>query len=223
MIIIFSFFSGIVHPGVPHPCNKTARNNNIISTLTRDLSPDGARRVTAKLVNELRKDEVGKKGDQLDLPSGSQNLHITIGQPAEKPQLSADGLIRLKTSTNFSTNQCEAVTQWVRDELGRAYVEPGAREQLIHVKDRLADFFTVKVFVIGKDGEESTTTHHLLYCHEVVPLILSLCDIRDLDPENIVITIGLDDGQGSIKVFLNSFHIPGKNFHCGKVLFYIHF
>ena len=164
-----SFFSGKVHPGVPHPYKKTARNNNIISTLTRDLSPDGARRVTAKLVNELRKDEVGKKGDQLDLPSGSQNLHITIGQPAEKPQLSADGLIRLKISTNFSTNQCEAVTQWVRDELGRAYVEPGAREQLIHVKDRLADFFTVKVFVIGKDGEESTTTHHLLYCHEVVP------------------------------------------------------
>ena len=208
-IILSISLLGIVHPGVQHPCTKTSRNENIVESLTRDLSPDGTRRVAAKLVNELRmNNNTGKKGDSLDLPSGSQNLHITFGQPPAKKQFSREAMVKLKTQGNFSSNQCKTLAQALRVELGRKAVEPGLMEELSQVKHRLADFLRVEeVDMTYKKGENITITPHPLLClDDLGTLLLTVCEVRDLDPEDAVITVGVDDGQQSLKVDIHINH-----------------
>ena len=180
-----------------------------MESLTRDLSPDGTRRIAAKLVNELRTDSnTGKKGDSLDLPSGSQSLHITFGQPPAKKQFSTEAMVKLKTQGNFSSNQCKTMAQALRVELGRKAVEPGLMEELSQVKHRLADFVRVEmVDMTYKKGENITITPHPLLClDDLGTLLLTVCEVRDLDPEDAVITVGVDDGQQSLKVDIHINH-----------------
>ena len=169
--------------------------------MTRDLSPDGTRRVAAKLVNELRTDEAGRKGDSLDLPSGSQTLHVTFGKPAERRQIRTETLLKLKTMKNFSGSQVKAVAQVARIDLGRGGVEKGLAKELSQVKEELREFLQVKVVLVNdKQGGETILTRDLLCLDDVPSLILTLCAERNLDPEDCIITLGLDDGQGSLKV-----------------------
>ena len=207
-------FSGIVHPGVPHQCNKTARNNNIVASLTRDLSPDGTRRVAAKLVNTLRTDEAGRKGDSLDLPSGSRTLHISFRKPIERRQISTEALLKLKTLRNLSNNLVQEIAQVARIELGRGGVQTGLKKELTNLKNRLRDFLQVNVVLMNnKKAGETILERDLLSLNDLPSLILSVCEARNLDPLDCVLTLGLDDGQQSLKVniFILSFICISRN------------
>ena len=199
-VLIF-LFTGIVHPGHPHQCNKIARNNNIVQSLTRDLSPDGTRRVAARLVNTLRTDDTGRKGDTLELPSGSQTLHVSFGRPAERRQITTETLLKLKTLRNLSNGLVQDFARAARFDLGRGGVQKGLKKELTQLKYRLQEFLQVKVVLMNnKQGGETNMTRNLLCLDDLPSLILSLCDERDLDPEDCVLTLGLDDGQQSLKV-----------------------
>ena len=194
---------GIIHQGQPHPCNKTARNANLVQTITRDLSPDGRLRVTAKIINELRTDQTGKKGDSMDLPSGSRTLHVSIGKPVAKQQFSTEAMLRLKAQMNLSQQQTKTFAAALRTQFGRGSVAPGLMKELGQVKYKLSDFLRIKYVDMTKEkqGKETTIlTHPLLYCDDVEAMILYICQERGWDPDDIMITVGIDDGQGSLKV-----------------------
>ena len=64
-------------------------------------------------------------------------------------------------------------------------------EELPNNKFKLEDFFDVEVVdMVHKKGGNIYTVHIPTYHYMV----------RDLDPDNVIITLGLDDGQGSLKV-----------------------
>ena len=58
-----------------------------------------------------------------------------------------------------------------------------------------------------KKGENITITPHPLLClDDLGTLLLTVCEVRDLDPEDAVITVGVDDGQQSLKVDIHINH-----------------
>ena len=157
--------------------------------------------MAAKLVNELRTDEAGRKGDSLDLPSGSQTLHVSFGKPAERRKVSTESLMKLKTRRNLSSSLVKEIAGVVRFDLGRKFVQKGLNQELIQLKDKLKDFLQVRVVLMNsKQGGDTVLTRDLLFMDDVPSLILSVCEERGLDPEQCVITLGLDDGQQSLKV-----------------------
>ena len=153
-------------------------------------------------MNVLRMDQSGKKGDSINLPSGSRNLHVSFGEPPAKKQVSLEAQLRLKTQENFSSHEMKAINAALRVELGRGSVEPGLMEELPNVKYQLADFFKVQfIDMTRKKGEEYTfLTHPLLYSSDVEALVMTAIEERGLDPDQVVLTVGIDDGQQFLKV-----------------------
>ena len=200
---MFHILPGEYGRGKRHWCTKSNRNNNVVAGV-RELSPTSQGQIAAKILNELRSNEVGKKGDHLDLPSGSRTLHVEFGQRSPEKQFSHEDMLRLKAQKNFSGEQCKAMGAAMRVVYGRKAVQPGLMEELPQNKYKLQEFFDVEmVDMTQKKGANITTVQvPMLYCTDVSSLLMYLSMVRDLDPDNVIITLGLDDGQGSLKVKL---------------------
>ena len=81
----------------------------------------------------------------------------------------------------------------MRVAFGRKAFEPGLMEELPNNKFKLEDFFDVEVVdMVHKKGGNIYTVHIPTYHYMV----------RDLDPDNVIITLGLDDGP-YIQISLN--------------------
>ena len=201
LFLIFHILQGEYGRGKPHCCTKTSRNNNVVAGV-RELSPTSRGQVAAKILNEMRTNGLGQKGDNLDLPSGSKTLHIEFGQKAPAKQFSHEDMLRLKAQKNLSNEQRKAMGAAMRVAYGRKAVQPGLMEELPNNKFKLEDFFDVEVMdmVHKKGGNITTVQVPMLYSTDVGSLFMYLCMVRDLDPDNVIITLGLDDGQGSLKV-----------------------
>ena len=171
----------------------------------RELSPKSQGQIAAKILNELRTSEVGKKGDQLDLPSGSKTLHVEFGHKTPEKPFTHDHMLRLKVQANLADVQCKAVGAAMRVVKSRKAVQPGLMETMAQNKFKLEEFFTVEVadMTRKKGGNITSLEVPMLYSNNVHGLLQYLHTERDLDPATAVITLGLDDGQGSLKVNRN--------------------
>ena len=138
----------------------------------------------------------------MDLPSGSKTLTVNFGKKKMR-QLTIEDMIRLKNSENFSSEQTLGVANAVRAAfMDRNSVEPGLQEALPNLKLNVKEFFTVKVIIMTEKGEieESFTTHPLFFCEDLEAFIQYVIQKRGLDPNNLEIICGIDDGQKMLKV-----------------------
>ena len=159
-------------------------------------------------MNSIRTDEeTGRKGDSVDLPSGSKTLHVSFGPAPEMPQFSHQEMMDIQLEKNHTDSALKSFAAAVRNKFGKFSVEPGLMEELPKRKIALSDFFTVIVKDnTRKNGAEyKVLTHPLFYCSDIEAFIQLICEERGLKPEDLVVTVGLDDGQGSLKVSTHLF------------------
>ena len=105
--------------GIKHPCNKTSRNENLVS-LAGSASPNGTGRVISKLLNKECEDQgINKKSETLTLPSGSRQLTISFGQKDAIPQWSCQDALKLQDELGLSDTQRDNVLSSVRSVLGQ--------------------------------------------------------------------------------------------------------
>ena len=173
--------------------------------------------MAAKILNELRTSDVGKKGDQLDLPSGSKTLHVEFGKKTPEKPFTHEDMLKLKVQKNLPDETCKAIGAAMRTVKGRKSVQPGMREAMAKKKFELEEFFTVEIvdMTVKKGGQVTSIQVPMLYSNDVPGLLKYVFGERDLDPATVVITLGLDDGQGSLKVNINNLN---KDWSKGRLL-----
>ena len=203
-----------IRQGVKHVCNQTERRRNLAEQL-RTSSQGTLETVLGEGLKEaLRRDEElassdsthGK--DQLSLKSrfgGASPLTVTVGKgrTREFRQLTVQDFLQVKKSLGLSCVQTKKLAFHIRAGTGnRKAVESGLAEALAESNILLDDLFTAEeVLVENKEGEGEEKT--LVYCNDISELVLRLLEYRELDPSTTDAKLGLDKGQGSVKVTLS--------------------
>ena len=112
---------------------------------------------------------------------------------------------------------------------GQRAVESKMRENRVNLNHSVDEFFDLKTITLKFKPKKGDDTHcdelldengcvdvsrPVIYCKDINGLVQKIIKERDLDPQNIVIKIGADDGQGIFKINLqilssaNSSHTP---------------
>ena len=201
---ICNFCNGVKAAGVPHVCNKTERNNNLVN-LVREASPESQGRVVSQLLNGLCRDKnISQKTGQIVLPSGSNEKIINLGAPKPKPQWSINDMIEFGNDRNFSNRDLLAHARALRVKGGRDAVEPGLAEALTSMGDQLRDFFTWENETIPRldkktKGVVYDSVPHV-YTTDIEALAHTIIDVREIAEDDEEIILSIDDGQQFLKV-----------------------
>ena len=91
-----------------------------------------------------------------------------------------------------------------RVKFGRKSVEAGYDKMIPEISRTLDEFFTVgdTEAYKKKDKKVSSITKTFGHVTDLEALVNVVIDERDLDPDNVMVLFGADEGQSSIKVSL---------------------
>ena len=183
--------------------NSTARNKNA-KAMVKAFSTEGQKRHTSGLINSFCEEEkINKRSGTLKLNSGSKMKTINLGEKQPLVQMKVNDLIKFGNENNYSDRSILKTATFVRRVFGRKSVEENLEKTLPQMKNEMADFIDVKQVetVRQRKGKETIV--------ETLPLV-SVADFkgfcakvmadRGLDPSQVDIIIGLDDGADLIKV-----------------------
>ena len=182
--------------------------NVLADMVMRDKSPESSGRVVTKILKRKLEDEEDKKGERnnnsLSLPSGSKSLTVNFGKQKEQGQYTLQDCINLENSANLSSKQMKIVLNSNRVKFGRKSVEAGYDKMIPEISRTLDEFFTVgdTEAYKKKDKKVSSITKTFGHVTDLEALVNVVIDERDLDPDNVMVLFGADEGQSSIKVSL---------------------
>ena len=134
---------------------------------------------------------------------GASPLLVTIGQKRKPKQLTTEDLLKIRKKLCLSSVKTKELAHMIRvGQNNRQAVQSGLAEALVESNNRLEDLFTAEeIHVVNKKDEEELKT--LVYCNDVSQLVIRLLQHRGLDQSTADIKLGLDGGQGSLKVTLS--------------------
>ena len=143
---------------------------------------------------------------KLSGPSGGNQLQVAVGSQAQastsqQKQLSLDNFRELRSAKNMSSETTMAVASFIQQGLGRNAVEPGLQKYLPTLKYKVSDFFQMAQpeATRKKAGKVSTEVTTFIFCDSAA-FIHWVIDERQIDPDKVEIIVGIDDGQGMLKV-----------------------
>ena len=199
--------------GLSHTCSKSTFREKI-SDLVREKSEKTKGRVVSTLLKGVYDDQnVDKEGGTVHLATGSKPLKVTLGAEAaglmgRRKFFSHKDLVQIKTNRNLSDKEILGLATDIRGVFGRNAVESGLKAAIIeknHVLDHIYDIKT-KVMKGKKDktnGEYPSVECTGVACTDpstVEELIQIVMKERGYNPYNVKGLVGLDDGQGMLKV-----------------------
>ena len=216
-IKICQYCKAELRQGVKHVCNQTERRRNIANQL-KSASRGTLETVTGEGLKEVERlqridedlassDRSHSQNREISLKSkfgGASPLSVTIGEKSKpKPSLSAYDLLRMKKKLGLSGVKTKQLAGMIRVGLkDRKAVDSGLAEALVESNRVLDELFTAEqVKVLTKTGEEEEKT--LIYCKDVIELLAYLLEHRELEEISADYKLGLDGGQGSIKLTLS--------------------
>ena len=204
--IICSSCMGEIKPGFPHPCNRSARRENV----DRLLTP----KIKEQITSDTLKQKLEASGPQMSLSTSGRSLGITVStqggasKDAQDFSISHEALKALQVKRNLSDRAVRDVASTIRDHHGRASVEPNYMTFVEDDIHSMARFFQSHVFDTyeKQDGNVKVTKvpRPGVICTNVPGLIQFVKDKRaQAQDNNYRYKIGLDSGGGSLKVCLN--------------------
>ena len=211
-ITICKYCRGEIRQGSrDHDCTVTSRRRNISEHLKT------ASQGTLETVTGAALKEVERRQQELAGPDGSREvslqsgfggacpLKVTIGGKRKKQprQLSNDDLLKIRKQLGLSSVKTKQLASMIRvGTNNRKAVEPGLAEALVESNRTLDDLFTSEAIQLeNKKGEVEEKI--LVFCNDVEELVVRVMEHRELDENQVDIKLGLDGGQGSLKVTLS--------------------
>ena len=95
-----------------------------------------------------------------------------------------------------------------RKDLGRSGVESNSSKKIKEWSTALEEFYTVeKTEFIRKEGAKNfeTVEKDLVFVKDSSALNEHICSIRGLEQDKVLVRVGIDGGQGSLKIIMNVF------------------
>ena len=201
-----------IRQGVKHICNQSERRRNF-AELLKTSSQGTLETVTGAALKEVeRRKELDSSGGshsknrEISLQSGfggAYPLPVTIGEKRKPKELTTEDLLKIRKKLCLSSVKTKELAHMIRvGQNNRQAVQSGLAEALVESNNRLEDLFTAEeIHVVNKKDEEELKT--LVYCNDVSQLVIRLLQHRGLDQSTADIKLGLDGGQGSLKVTLS--------------------
>ena len=201
-----------IRQGVKHICNQSERRRNF-AELLKTSSQGTLETVTGAALKEVeRRKELDSSGGShsknrdISLQSGFGGAHpllVTIGEKRKPKQLTTEDLLKIRKKLCLSSVKTKELAHMIRvGQNNRQAVQSGLAEALVESNNRLEDLFTAEeIHMVNKKDEEELKT--LVYCNDVSQLVIRLLEHRELDQSTADIKLGLDGGQGSLKVTLS--------------------
>ena len=207
-------------------CKAATRRMNVVQAISE--SGDRTRRqiLTEGLQEVMDEEGCLGKGDTVTLPRvHGPPLTMTRGAIHPKPQVKFPhgSLLDLQKTQGITDKGMKGFCQWLRVHTGRDSVDPYFREAMQernhafenffrHEKVRFMEYYTPDAEgpAFGEDGSRKKKPQKqlrpveksLAYCTDVNAFVTEIIAERGLDPERTIVQIGLDDGQGLIKVMM---------------------
>ena len=202
--VICDYCHGEKRQGVEHVCNQTERRKNIAETV-QSLSQGSLEHVAGAALKEVMERQGGDT--EITMQSGlggASPLTAQIGKKSKVPrQVTSEDMIGIKKKLGLSCVQTRELAAELRVATqNRKVVESGLKEALVERNHLLEDLFICEdVQLMSSSGEEDEKV--LVYCSDVDELLRRLVESRELDEETMTVKIGLDGGQGSLKVVMS--------------------
>ena len=199
--------------GLSHDCSRSTFRENV-ADLVKDKSERTRGRVVSTLLKDVFEDQcVDTRGGTVQLQTGGKSLKVTLGAKAaelieDRKYFSHKDLVHIKSNRNLSDREILGLAGDVRKRFGRGAIEPGLQGAL-KVKNHALDYiFDVKTKDMKGKKDKETGEHPVVSCTgvsckdatAVEELIQLVMKERGCNPFNTKGLIGLDDGQGMLKV-----------------------
>ena len=117
---------------------------------------------------------------------------------APRKSLNSNDMKEIRTTVGLSYRQTRKLSQIVRSKLGRTSIEPNIDLTL----DQEKSIFQEVIYheSMNMDVKETKEKRSIVLCNNVENIVWELKEKRDLDTYNHLVKIGIDGGQGFLKV-----------------------
>ena len=191
--------------GVRHTCNVSTLENNAARVL-QSMPSTSQQRVTARSLDYIREElGVGKNGTMELKTMGPNPKTINFGKPKEQNRVTKEDLMRIKSRLDLSGNQTLLLRTAIRTVFGRRSVEEGAAEYQKELNHRLGSYFQLTTLSVKKTAKKAPTTfvdRPTVYCSDFEGLLKFLLEMRIINPDEMEVLVGFDDGQGFLKLMM---------------------
>jgi hypothetical protein len=208
-------------PGKTHECNRETKRDNV-EELVRNTSRLSKERIMSSQLKEVFEDQgASTSGGTVRLTTGGTPILASLGQaqPKPGPKFDNEALNRLQLKMGESDNKMKILDNFLRVHCGRSSVHLH-EEYMIERNQMLKEFFghkkiTQVEYVKEKANSKETEKKKkkkketrevektVAYAKDVEVLAQVVMEERNLDPDNVVVQIGIDDGQGLVKIMMS--------------------
>lgn len=168
--------------------------------------------MVSKYLKDIQLVQEPAKDDHFTLSTGGKPLRVQIGKKPNPRTLSSETLYTIKRKHDLSDSTIDSIAMECRKDLGRIGVEANSSKRVKEWSRALDEFYTVEKVefttmkkTFGVKNMEHTVLKDLVYVKDPESLIDHVCTSRGLELNKIIVRIGIDGGQGSLKVIMNVF------------------
>ena len=209
-------------PGKSHICDRQSKRINV-EELVRASSKKTKERIVSSQLKEVFEDKgISTKGGTAILTTGGKPVSATLGKLKQKPKprFSNESLTQLQLKMGTTDNKMKILGNYLRLNCGRPSVSK-LKDHMTERNKMLADQFVVKnveqtaYITIEEDDNNNKTKKKkkkketrkvdvpVVFAKDVEELVCFVMKERGLTPETSLVQIGIDDGQGLLKVMLS--------------------
>ncbi|XP_047129732.1 uncharacterized protein LOC124809690 [Hydra vulgaris] len=201
--------------GIQHPCNKRDIVQNFYVILKHIYKFSGLKTVEEVLSKSLKEIQQFKNielDNTVTLSTGGTPLSLQIGKKPTLKTISTQTFYNIKRKHDISDCTIDSIAMELRKNLGRLGVESNSSKKIKIMSHALDNYYSVeKVEFLSKNKVKENKTietviKDIVYVKDPVSLVNHVCIARGLEVENVIIRIGIDSGQGSLKVIMNVFN-----------------
>ena len=193
--------------GLSHICTKSMKRENQVK-IVKSNSEKTKAKVASTIVKHIFEERgVDMRGGTVNLETGGKPLKVTVGSQPKARRFDVASMMKLQTVCNLSDKTVLKIAAAQRVVFGRKSVEPYLKRNLTDRNHKLDSLFSEKTQLMSmkKDKETKVEVHKEktgVFFNDLDQLVSLALQERGEDPRDITGLVGLDQGQGSLKVAL---------------------
>ena len=196
--------------GDGHLCTESGLTQRVLDIVGKH--PKVGEKVASRVLKAKQASPGGTK--RLSQPTGGRNVPVRLGtapQLKQAVQLSAGDMADIGKACNIKTTKAlqNLSTMFFKKSRTRL-AEPHLKEKLVERGSRLEHHYTVTKDVLI-DGKPQVIVH----TEDVFALVTEVARIRGVPLETTLVRVGMDKGQGSLKISFNLVDLSAPRFQKG--------
>lgn len=197
--------------GKRHECSMRNKYRNI-DALLLNSSSDDPEKYSASVINNKLSFENGHT-TLSTIRSGSLNIEVSSSGDTSRT-VTAQDLNDIQVDMNLSSRKVLKLAQHLRSKTGRKSVEANMKLKLPEMDHLFDDYFDFHLMDFNlSDARQTRVSRPIIFCKDVEKFIIHVCSVRNMDPHNLFIKIGIDSGGNFLKFCLSLTH---ENEHVPK-------